>query len=109
MPRADLHDLDRTCVGFVEPVDADDDAIARLDPALQSVRTVGDSTLCPARLDAGHRTAKLVDLGHDRERSFLDSVGQVSSVAGAPERVGHVRDARRAPATLRAAHSELDG
>src|SRR5437763_58251 len=91
--RADPHDLDGVGPVALEAVEADDDALARLDPALHPVGGLGDPALHPARLDGGHGAAPFVHLGHDAPGLLLHPVRQRLHVVGAAQRVRDGRDA----------------
>ena len=72
-------------------VDADDDALAAVDLALELVRRVGDLALREAALDGLDHAADLVDLVEVLVRVRLQLVGQRLDEVGAAERVDRVR------------------
>jgi hypothetical protein len=63
-------------VGLAVLVDADDDALARVDLGLQLEGGVGDLALGVVLLDRGHHAAQLVDLGEVVVGLALELVGQ---------------------------------
>src|SRR5690606_10867936 len=73
----DLQDLDvRGLVAPGEGVDANDDALARLDLALLALGAARDLALEVARLDPRHHATQPVDLVEDRLGLPLQLVGQ---------------------------------
>ena len=74
-------------------IDADDDRRALVDRPLGGVGGLVNLALNPSALDGRQRAARRVDLGDERARAFLDSVGLTLDGPGASDRVDRVGDA----------------
>ena len=73
-----------------EPVDPDDDLVARLDRPLDAVGRLLDLALLEAALDRRERAAHRLDLVEVRPGGGLELVGQALDVVGARQRVGRL-------------------
>ena len=82
--------LDLLGVRLDEPVDADDDPLARLDLARVAERRLLDLALDEPLLDRRDRAAELVDALDQLPRALLELVGERLDEERAAERVGRV-------------------
>ena len=93
----------------LEAVDADHDAVARVDLGLQLVAGVGDLALREVLLDRFDHAAELVDPAEVVVGELLETVGQRLDEVRAAERVDRVRDPGLMGDDLLRAQRDLDG